>query len=352
MIDPSFWKNRRVLITGNTGMKGTWMAMWLDYLGATVFGYSLAPPSTPNMFELMYGPENNTFHTGDVRDLEDLRRVIEKTRPELVIHMAAQSLVRESYVDPVTTFTTNVMGTVHVLEATRACSSIRAVICVTSDKCYENIGAKNNFTEDDPLGGHDPYSSSKGCAELAIAAYRNSYFSDDKGPTIASVRAGNVVGGGDWADDRLIPDLIRGILSDQPAIVRNPHGIRPWQHVLDCLSGYLVLASALLEKGDEMCGPWNIGPSDTEAKSAHFIADRIVDLWGTPARWDVAPDAGPHEAGYLSLDCAKANTELHWWPKLELEDALKLTVDWYRCFADGGDVRALTINQISNYAAL
>lgn len=351
-IDPSYWQSRRVLITGNTGLKGAWLALWLEQLGAKVFGYSLAPASTPNMFDLIYARKDAALHTGDVRDLEDLKRKINEFEPELIIHMAAQSLVRESYADPINTYSTNVMGTVNLLEAARTGSSVRAIICVTSDKCYENNGETNSFVEGDPLGGHDPYSSSKGCAELVTAAYRNSYFNEPGSPAVASARAGNVIGGGDWAENRLIPDLIRGILSDQAAVVRNPTAVRPWQHVLDCLSGYLVLARGLLDQGAEMSGAWNFGPSGNDSKPAQFVADRIVRLWGDNAGWERGTESGPHEAGFLSLDCSKAHARLAWQPKLSLEEALKLTVEWYRGYSDGEDVRALSICQISRYQAL
>ncbi len=352
MIDPSYWKNRRVLITGNTGLKGAWLAVWLQHMGASVCGYSLAAPSTPSLHDLIQDPSNACFHVGDVRDLGYLENRLNQFQPELVVHMAAQSLVRESYDDPVNTFSTNVMGTVNTLQAVRNCQSVRAVICVTSDKCYENNGQKNHFIEADPLGGHDPYSASKGCAEIAINAYRDSYFAPPDKPRIASVRAGNVIGGGDWADDRLIPDLIRAIQADTPGIVRNPKAVRPWQHVLDCLSGYLVLAHQLLESDSDFSGAWNFGPSTLDAKPASNIADRIISLWGGKARWQTSTQTGPHEAGFLALDSTKATTQLQWQPKLSLEDALDLTVQWYRAYDNGDDVRAMTLAQISDYLTL
>jgi len=352
MTDPSYWKDRRVLITGNTGLKGAWLFLWLQHMGAQPFGYSLPAPSTPNLHDLAQDPTWENFITGDIRDLEFLEKSMIEIQPELVVHMAAQSLVRESYDDPINTFSTNLMGTVNTLQAVRHCPSVRAVICVTSDKCYENNDQKKSFTEADPMGGHDPYSASKGCAEIAISALRDSFFNGPTKARIASVRAGNVIGGGDWANDRLIPDLMRAIQSNEPAIIRNPNAVRPWQHVLDCLSGYLVLAQKLLENDADYCGAWNFGPSTQDAKPASNVADQIVSLWGGDARWEKGTQSGPHEAGLLSLDCAKAAEHLKWQPKLFLDDALDLTVQWYRGYYKGDDTRAMSLSQISDYQTL
>jgi CDP-glucose 4,6-dehydratase len=355
-LSPSFWKNKRVLITGHTGFKGGWLCIWLQRLGATVAGYALEPPTEPSLFAATGVAESMTSVIADVRDLDRLDGFVTEYRPEVIFHMAAQSLVRRSYADPVETYACNVMGTVHVLEAARRCRDVRVVVNVTSDKCYENREWPWGYRENDPMGGHDPYSSSKGCAELITAAYRRSFFACEPATArsaplaLASARAGNVIGGGDWADDRLVPDVMRAFLSGEAVVIRNPGAVRPWQHVLEPLRGYLMLAERLHGDGLDFAEAWNFGPSDSDARPVGWLADRLCTLWGPPARWQ--PDtaqAQPHEAYCLKLDCSKACADLGWRPRLALEEALRWTVDWYKCFEGGGDLRALTEGQIAVY---
>ena len=352
----SFWKDKRVLITGHTGFKGGWLSIWLQRLGATVAGYALPASSEPSLFDAARVAGNTTSVIGDVRELERLTSFVSEYRPELIVHMAAQSLVRRSYANPVETYGSNIMGTVHILEAARGCSDVRVVVNVTSDKCYENREQPRGYRESEPMGGHDPYSSSKGCAELITSAYRRSYFSSEA-PTgrpapiaLASARAGNVIGGGDWAEDRLVPDAMRAFTSGQAAVIRNPDAVRPWQHVLEPLRGYLMLAEHLYHDGPRFAQAWNFGPRDDDAKPVGWLVDRLCTLWGPPARWEHDTAGGqPHEAYVLKLDCSKASTDLGWRPNLGLEEALGWTVDWYKCFEDGGDVRAMTEEQIARF---
>ncbi len=344
-LSSSFWNNKRVLVTGHTGFKGGWLAIWLQRLGANVAGYALASTTKPCLFASADVASGMRSETGDVRDLEHLSRFVNDFRPEIIIHMAAQSLVRPSYADPVETFGTNIMGTVNLLEAARNCDSVRAIINVTTDKCYENLERQEGYREDEPLGGHDPYSSSKGCAELVTASYRRSF-----SLAVASARAGNVIGGGDWAEDRLLPDMMRSFMSGEPVAIRNPASTRPWQHVLEPLHGYMLLAQRLYENNAEHAEAWNFGPDDADAKPVEWLADQAVDLWGESASWINTADADqPHEAGFLRLNCDKAKSRLGWQPRMNLEQALVWTVDWYRSFQRGDDVRALTEQQISNY---
>lgn len=355
-LSPSFWKTRRVLITGHTGFKGGWLSIWLQRLGATVAGYALPPPTESSLFDAARVTESMTSVMADVRDLDRLARFVSEFRPEVIFHMAAQSLVRRSYADPVETYGSNVMGTVHVLEAARRCQDVRVVVNVTSDKCYENREWPWGYRENEPMGGHDPYSSSKGCAELITSAYRRSYFSSESATArpaplaLASARAGNVIGGGDWAEDRLVPDVMRAFLSDQAVVVRNPGSVRPWQHVLEPLRGYLTLAERLYHQGTDFAQAWNFGPSDGDARPVGWLVDHLCTLWGPPARWEHdAAQAQPHEAYFLKLDCSEASAKLGWRPSLGLEDALSWTVDWYKCFEGRGDLRALTEDQIARF---
>lgn len=357
-LSPSFWKDRRILITGHTGFKGGWLAIWLQRLGATVAGYALPASTKPNFFDAAHVADAMTSVTGDVRDLDQLSGFVSEYQPEVIVHMAAQSLVRRSYADPVETYGSNVMGTVHVLEAARRCRDVRVFVNVTSDKCYENREWPWGYRENEAVGGHDPYSSSKGCAELIISAYRRSYFSSDSATgrpaslALASARAGNVIGGGDWAEDRLVPDVMRAFVSGRAAVIRNPDSVRPWQHVLEPLRGYLKLAERLYHEGPAFAEAWNFGPSDDDARPVGWLVDRLCSLWGPPARWERDAAGGqPHEAYFLKLDCSKASAKLGWRPSLCLEDALSWTVDWYKCFEGGGDVRALTEEQIARYEA-
>lgn len=355
-MSPAFWKGKRVLLTGHTGFKGSWLSLWLQSMGAEVIGYALAPPTNPSLFDVAKVSHGMTSIIGDIRDLALLKKVFSEHRPEIVIHMAAQPLVRYSYVEPVETYSTNVMGTVNLLEAVRATPGVKAVVNVTTDKCYENREWVWGYRENEPMGGYDPYSSSKGCAELVTAAYRNSFFHPDKynehQVAIASARAGNVIGGGDWADDRLIPDIIRAIVQGKPVNIRNPHATRPWQHVLEPLSGYLVLAQKLYEEGAAYGEGWNFGPNEEDAKPVQWIVERLTLSWGEGASWALDSREHPHEAHYLKLDCSKAKAMLNWHPRWHLEDALEAIIDWQRAYRDGKEMRALTLEQIHRYAGL
>ena len=347
-----FWAGKRVLLTGHTGFKGSWLALWLQQLGAQVTGYALAPPTVPSLFALARIGELIDSHLGDVRDGATLAEVVAAARPEIVLHLAAQPLVRESYRLPQETYATNVMGTVHLLEAVRRCDSVRAVVNVTTDKCYDNREWCWGYRENEPLGGFDPYSSSKACAELVSAAYRTSFFSAagaQSGVALATARAGNVIGGGDWAGDRLVPDCLRALLADAPVRIRNPHAIRPWQHVLEPLSGYLLLARRLYEAGAEFAEAWNFGPAETDARPVAWIVERLCGLWGESAGWQLDPGEHPHEANYLKLDCSKARTRLGWSPAWNLGEALEAIVAWTRAYKDGADLRAFTLSQIETY---
>jgi len=352
-VNPIFWNGKRVLLTGHTGFKGSWLSIWLQSMGAQVVGYALAPPTNPSLFEVAEVGNSMTSIIGDIRDLEHLRKVFDEHKPEIVIHMAAQPLVRYSYVEPVETYSTNVMGTVNLLEAVRSTSSVRSVVNVTTDKCYENREWAWGYRENEPMGGYDPYSSSKGCAELVTAAYRNSYFNPEKykihGVAIASARAGNVIGGGDWAEDRLLPDIMRAIIQCKPVKIRNPHAIRPWQHVLEPLSGYLVLAQKLYENGAIFAEGWNFGPNDEDAKTVKWIVEKLTVSWGDGANWVLDDGDKPHEAHYLKLDCSKSRGRLGWQPKWCLNEALEKIVDWQKCYQQGADMRTVTLDQIEVY---
>lgn len=333
MIDSDFWKNKTVLITGHTGFKGSWLAFWLHQMGANVIGYALAPITSPNLFDSLRLDQMVTSIQGDIRDFEALRVPFETYNPDIVIHMAAQPLVRYSYEHPVETFEVNVMGTVNVLEAARKYSP-QVVLIVTTDKCYQNQEWVWGYRENEPLGGKDPYSSSKGCAELVTEAYRSSYFApgnyESHKVAIASARAGNVIGGGDWAKDRIIPDLIRGFEKKEAVLIRNPDSIRPWQHVLEPLSGYLLLSQKLWLEGSVYSGAWNFGPHDLDAKPVSWIADRLTSFWGEDAKWIYDQSNHPHEANYLKLDWSKAYAHLGWSPTWNLEETLKYTTHWYK----------------------
>ncbi len=353
VVDKDFWRGRRVLLTGHTGFKGSWLSLWLQQLGAHLVGYALPPPTTPNLFSSVDIADGMRSITGDVRDLARLRSAFDEHKPEIVIHMAAQSLVRRSYAEPVETYATNVMGTVNVLENCRHCDSVKAVINVTSDKCYENQGWQRGYSENDPMGGYDPYSSSKGCAELVTAAYRRSYFAGDSGGLIglASARAGNVIGGGDWAEDRLIPDMMRAAIAGCTVRLRNPNAIRPWQHVLEPLSGYLMLIERLYRDGPLYAEGWNFGPAEDDAKPVEWIVREMASLW-TEINWEMDDASHPHEAHYLKLDCSKARARLRWTPRLPLAEALSWTVQWYKAYVGNADMRRLTEEQIEIYSGL
>jgi len=345
------WSRRRVLVTGHSGFKGSWLSLWLHALGAEVTGFALPPPTRPSLFEAARLDGVLTHIEGDVRDLGAVRAAVEAARPEIIFHLAAQPLVRLSYEQPVETYATNVMGTVHLLECARLAPSVRAVVCVTSDKCYENREWVWPYRECDPVGGHDPYSSSKGCAELVAAAYRRSFFAE--GPLLATVRAGNVIGGGDWAADRLVPDLVRAFEAGEAPLIRSPDAVRPWQHVLEALGGYLAIAEQLLEGEARFADAWNFGPSEEDARPVSWIVDRMRACWGQGADAP-QPQSGPrpHEAAQLRLDCSKVRAALGWQPALALGDALQWVVAWHKAVAAGEDPRRVTLSQIADYAAL
>ena len=345
-----FWHGKRVFVTGHTGFKGTWLCLLLQRLGAEVAGYALAPNSKPSLFDLTVQAGNMAASTiGDIRNLQTLAKAIDDFQPDVVMHLAAQALVLPSYEDPVATFSTNIMGTVNFLECLRAPSSpVKAAVIVTSDKCYENREWVWGYRESEPMGGNDPYSSSKACAELVTGAYRKSYFQN--GPFVATARAGNVIGGGDWARDRLLADLSTCFAAGRPARIRNPFAIRPWQHVLDALNGYLTLARALVEHASKYTEAWNFGPGDSDVREVSWVADRAAALWGQGASWHGDPGAAPPEASILKLDSARARTRLDWLPQLPLESALEWTMTWYREFYRAPDSAAqLCSDQINAF---
>jgi CDP-glucose 4,6-dehydratase len=348
-VDGTFWLGRRVLLTGHTGFKGAWLATWLQQLGAEVTGLANGIPTTPSLYDLAGVRGGMACEvTEDVRDFPAVAVAFADARPEVVFHMAAQSLVRRSLVHPRETYETNVLGTVNVLDAIRSSNECRVVVNVTSDKCYETRERGQAYREDEAMGGNDPYSSSKGCAELVTTAFRRSFFESADAPRIASARAGNVIGGGDWSDDRLIPDLMRAALGGMPLRVRNPGAVRPWQHVLNPLSGYLILAQALWESA-EYATPWNFGPADDEAEPVGWLVDRIQQRWHTDLRWDLETEPQPNEAQYLRVDSSKARTELGWQPTWDLDEAIDRTVSWYQGFEAGANVREITRAQITSY---
>jgi CDP-glucose 4,6-dehydratase len=348
-----FWRGRRVFVTGHTGFKGSWLSLWLQSLGAEVTGYALEPERAPSLFEIASVSKGMRSITGDVRKLATLQRCIELAQPEIVFHLAAQSLVRLSYVDPVGTYHTNVMGTVNLLEAVRKVPAVRSVVVVTSDKCYENRETLIGYRESDPMGGHDPYSSSKGCAELVTAAYRKSFFgSPPTSAGISSARAGNVIGGGDWARDRLIPDVIGAFAAGRPAIIRRPHAVRPWQHVLEPLEGYLRLAETLYSEPATYSESWNFGPPGSDARPVSWVVDRLAGLWGEGSEWRAGEGEEPHEAHFLKLESSKANSRLGWMPRLELRTGLEWVVEWYKAYHRADGVAQLTYDQIRRYEGL
>jgi CDP-glucose 4,6-dehydratase len=349
----NFYSGKKVLVTGHTGFKGGWLTAWLKLLGAKVIGLALPPDTQPNLFSAAGIGEQMSSKFGDIRELAVVSALFAEHQPEIVIHNAAQALVRRSYREPVETYATNVMGTVNVLEAARHAKTVRAVVVVTSDKCYENIGAAHGYVETDAMGGHDPYSSSKAAAELVTAAYRRSCFSNPQGAAVASARAGNVIGGGDWAEDRLVPDIVRGIVSGKPVVIRRPQSVRPWQHVLEPVRGYLRLAQRLCEQGQRFAEPWNFGPRAEDAITVAQLAQKLISLWGSGGL-EIQPDpAAPHEAETLRLDCEKSHKQIGWTPALTLEQALDWTTDWYRAYQkDPRSAAAITKSQIQEYAGI
>jgi len=356
MPNRSFWKGRNVLVTGHTGFKGSWLCLWLESLGANVTGYALAPPTEPSLFEKARVSDSLKSVCADIRDLPRLTSVMAQCHPDVIFHMAAQTVVRRGYEDPIETYSSNVMGTVHLFEAVRQLKLRCAIVNVTSDKCYENREWVWGYREDEPMGGRDPYSNSKGCAELVTSAYRDSFFPPDSlqrhGIALASARAGNAIGGGDWTSDQLIPDLMRGFLAGKSCLIRNPSAVRPWQFVLEPLRGYILLAERLSEDGSRFASGWNFGPTETDAKPVAWIADKLVSLWGAGAAWNLDAATHPREAHFLKLDASKARNCLHWHPVLPLESALDWIVEWWRTYQAGADVRRLTQTQIERYEGL
>ncbi|KTT98280.1 CDP-glucose 4,6-dehydratase [Sphingomonas yabuuchiae] len=349
-VAPEFWSGKRVFLTGHTGFKGSWMALWLQQMGAQVTGFALAPPTSPALFEVARVAHGMTSIIGDIRDQQALQEALVAADPQIVIHMAAQPLVRASYDDPVGTYATNVMGTVHLLEAVRKAPNVRAVCVVTTDKCYENREWVWAYREDEAMGGYDPYSNSKGCAELVVSAYRRSFFGKDSGVALASGRAGNVIGGGDWAVDRLIPDILTAIAAGDPVTIRNPLAIRPWQHVLEPVGGYLVLCQELWNDPQAAAQAWNFGPRDEDARPVQWIVERMCALWGENARWVRDESVQPHEARYLKLDISKARAGLHWQPRWPLAEALDRIVAWHRAWLSGNDMHEYCLSELERFA--
>jgi len=347
-LNTDFWRGKRVFLTGHTGFKGSWMSLWLQSLGAQVTGYALPAPTTPSLFELADLASGMTSIDADIRHLEGLTAAVQAAQPEIVFHMAAQPLVRYSYQNPVETYEVNVMGTVNLLEAVRRTLGIRAVVNITTDKCYQNNEWAWGYRETDRLGGHDPYSNSKGCAEMVTAAYRNSYFGPDSPVAVATARAGNVIGGGDWAADRLIPDIVAGLSRGERILIRNPTAIRPWQHVLEPLCGYLMLAEALWTQGKTAAEGWNFGPEDTDVRPVSSIVETLVSGWNRPTEWSIDSDPQPHEAHYLKLDISKAKSQLKWRPVLGISDALEWILRWNRQMPEVG-AKAATLSDIQTY---
>jgi len=349
------WKGKKVFLTGHTGFKGAWLTIWLNALGAKVTGYALKPPTKPSLFELARLDRRIKSNIGDIRDAARLKKTVLAAKPEIVIHMAAQPLVRESYRIPAETYEVNVMGVVNLLEAVRACPGVKAVVNVTTDKCYENLEHARAFREDEPMGGYDPYSSSKGCSELVTSAYRNSFFNpaDYKkhGVALASARAGNVIGGGDWAGDRLIPDMIRAALKGEKVLIRNPRAIRPWQHVLEPLSGYLLLAEQLYTHGPRYAQAWNFGPDSGDAKDVEWIVKRMFGAWPEAPGYVIDKGRHPHEAHYLKLDSSKARRELGWRPRWHVGTAIDKIISWTRAYAAKEDMHDMCIRQIREYTS-
>jgi CDP-glucose 4,6-dehydratase len=350
-VTSAFWQGRRVLVTGITGFKGSWLAMYLNELGATVVGYSLPPPTTPSLFRIVRIADSVQWIDGDIRDRARLQRVVNECAAEVIFHLAAQPIVGVSYEAPVETFETNVLGTVNLLEALREQPTARAVVVVTTDKCYENREWCWPYRETDPLGGHDPYSSSKACAEIAARAYYRSFYAS-RGVGIATARAGNVIGGGDWARDRLIPDTVLALAANGSVFVRNPASVRPWQHVLEPLAGYLALAERVASNPDEYSEAWNFGPDSEAACPVSVLVDAACALWGNGSRWHSSPMSQPHEAGVLALDSSKARARLDWRPRLRLRDAIEWSVAWYKAYESGKDMRELSLQEIRRYSEL
>ena len=355
-MNSNFWKNKKVLLTGHTGFKGSWLSIWLKKLGVELVGFSKDIPTKPSLFEIAKVSEGMTSITGNIEDFTAIQKVLKENKPEIVIHMAAQSLVRKSYEEPINTFATNVMGTVNLLQAVKTTGSTLVLINITSDKCYENKGTEKAFSENSPMGGYDPYSSSKGCAELVTSSFRNSFFNlkefERHGCSLSSVRSGNVIGGGDWAKDRLIPDIMNSISKRIPTQIRNTRSIRPWQFVLEPLFGYLILAQRMWEEGKEFSEPWNFGPDETDCKSVKWILEKISKELDDGFSWKEDTRDNPHEAEMLKLDCNKAKKRLGWKTKLDVNETIEWTVNWYKEYFKNSDMKQYTENQIDKFMSL
>ena len=350
-VNKIFWKSKKVFLTGHTGFKGSWMSLWLQSMGAIVKGYSLEPNTTPNLFTKASVGNNMESEIGDIRDLNQISKSMFDFNPDVLIHMAAQPIVRLSYQEPVDTYTINVIGTVNVLEAARSCTNLKSIVSVTTDKCYENKERDWGYKETEPMGGHDPYSSSKACAELVTSADRRSFFVGTDTASLASARAGNDIGGGHQSDDRLIPDILRAFEKSEPVIIRNPISRRPWQHVLEPISGYLVLAENLYNHGDDFAEGWNFGPKDEGCKPVDWILDEMVAQWGDGASWELDKNSNPHEAGFLKLDCSKAENRLKWQSKWELKETLEMIVNWHQNYLESHDVKKECLKEIQKYTS-
>ena len=347
MIDQEFWKGKRVFLTGHTGFKGSWLSLWLCSLGAEVRGYALNPPTSPSLFNEAKIDTIIDSQIADIRDQDTLHESMTGFNPDILIHMAAQPLVRYSYDAPIETYEVNVIGTAKVLEVARSCPNLRAIVNITTDKCYENDGRAEGYKENDPMGGYDPYSSSKGCAELVASSYRRSFL-QDQGIGIASVRAGNVIGGGDWADDRLIPDILRSFEKNKPVVIRNPKATRPWQHVLEPLSGYLILAQNLYKDQKKYAEGWNFGPNEKDVQPVDWILDKMISKWPNSS-WELDNNSNPHEAGFLKLDISKAKSKLGWSPVWELSQTLEKIVSWHQAWLNKDDMQAVCLTEIEEY---
>jgi len=347
MVEQSFWQGKRVFITGHTGFKGSWLSLWLYSLGAQVKGYALLPPTSPSLFDEAKVDSLIDSQIGDIRDQNILHESMIKFNPDILIHMAAQPLVRYSYDAPIETYEVNVIGTAKVLEVARSCLNLKAIVNITTDKCYENDGRSEGYKEDDPMGGHDPYSSSKGCAELVTSAYRRSFL-QDKSIGLASVRAGNVIGGGDWADDRLIPDILRSFEKNESVVIRNPKATRPWQHVLEPLSGYLVLAQKMYYDQNKYAEGWNFGPNETDVKPVGWILDKMIAKWPNSS-WELDSSTNPHEADFLQLDISKAESKLGWKPIWDLSHTLEKIINWQQAWINKKDMQAVCLSESKEY---
>lgn len=350
-INPEFWRNKRVLLTGHTGFKGSWLSLWLQSMGVILRGVALDTPTTPSLFIEANVINNMDHQVADIRDYNTVYALVTEFKPEIIIHMAAQPLVRLSYQQPIETYATNVMGTVHVLEAAKHSGTVRAIVNITTDKCYENNEWVWGYRENEPMGGHDPYSSSKGCAELVSTAYRNSFLKQ-KNIAMATARAGNVIGGGDWALDRLVPDVLRALEHQRPALIRNPLATRPWQHVLEPLAGYLLLAESLYNEGQAYAEGWNFGPHEDDAKPVEWIVEQLCRAWGNSATWAIQPGEHPHEANYLKLDISKAKSQLQWHPKWSLLTSLHLITEWHQAWLSKENMQQFCLQQIFQYQSI